>query len=382
MGLLVFVLVGATTGTAVGKQWRIQTLPRVGDQVAGELAGVSCASAANCFAVGTFWDRNQTDRGLINRWNGTRWSLASTTGRRNVVGWNGISCPAATVCTAVGGPATLWAGRLRGKSWQLEHLPTVSGPVRWLRAVSCASRKFCMAVGLHGPLTNSRPLAERWNGRRWSRETVPQPRAGFGGELKGVWCGGPDACIAVGDYGSGVGRGGQKVLAERWNGRAWSVVRAPNPNGDLIELNGISCTSKSWCEAAGDYSRSADGTFFGLVEQWNGRQWRLEHVAGPAARPNDVRVRGDQLSGTGSLHGRGRLGRQERPRLRARRAPRQGHVVRAANPQPAGARGDDVRRVMRQWRRMRGGRIAAGGRGVLSPGPVRRTILVGFAGLP
>ncbi len=274
----------STPATAAAKHWRLQRPPMVGGQFGGVLAAVSCATPADCFAVGTFWDLHESDRGLIDHWNGARWSVQSTTSRRHVIGWSGVSCPAAAVCTAVGGPATLWADRLGSKSWQLQHLPAVPGPERWLRAVSCLSGKFCMAVGLSGQLTNSRPLAERWNGRHWSRETVPQPPAGFGGELKGVQCTAPDACIAVGDYGSGVGQGGQKVLAERWNGSRWSVMPTPNPRGDTIELTGISCTSKSWCEAAGDYSHSGQGTFFGLIEHWSGTRWRIEHVAGPAGR--------------------------------------------------------------------------------------------------
>jgi hypothetical protein len=141
-----------------------------------------------------------------------------------------------------------------------------------------------MAVGLFGPLTDSRPLAERWTGRRWVRDKVPQPRDGFGGELLAVSCTTPAACVAVGDYDSLVGRGGQKVLAERWNGRRWRVLRTPNPAGDSIELAGVSCRSASWCEAAGSYARSGQGTFFGLIEHWNGRQWTIQRIAGPSGR--------------------------------------------------------------------------------------------------
>ncbi len=290
----------STAATAAAKHWRLQRSPLASGQLAGQLAAVSCTTAADCFAVGTFWDLHETDRGLIDHWNGARWSVQSTTSRRHVIGWSGVSCPAATVCTAVGGPATLWADRRGSQSWQLQHLPTVRGPERWLRAVSCLSGKFCMAVGLFGPLTNTRPLAERWNGRHWSRDTVPQPPAGFAGELKGVWCSTPHACIAVGDYASGVGQGGQKVLAERWNGSRWSVMRTPDPRGDSIELNAISCTAKSWCEAAGDYSHSGQGTFFGLIEHWNGGRWRIEHVPGAAGRANMFELEGVSCRARGS----------------------------------------------------------------------------------
>ena len=134
-------------------------------------------------------------------------------------------------------------------------------------------------LGVRTP--DARALAELWDGKRWSRERVPVPHGASGGELKAVSCTAPDACMAVGDYGLGTG-----VLAEQWNGRRWRELRAPNPIGGGFELNAVSCSSPSWCEAAGDYTQSNGATFFGLVEHWNGKHWKIERVHGPSGRSN------------------------------------------------------------------------------------------------
>src|ERR1039458_10698773 len=51
------------------------------------------------------------------------------------------------------------------------------------------------------------------------------------GDLSGVSCVSVGACIAVGDMKNGAGT--KVTLAERWNGRRWSVQATPNPAGAL-----------------------------------------------------------------------------------------------------------------------------------------------------
>jgi hypothetical protein len=74
-----------------------------------------------------------------------------------------------------------------------------------LASVSCRSAK-CEAVGS----TSLGPLAERWNGARWSLQPAPSPVAGTG-LLAGVACMSATACIAVGSAGGA-------PLAEAYSG--------------------------------------------------------------------------------------------------------------------------------------------------------------------
>ncbi len=296
--LATIALIAVAAPTAAASQWRLQTLPSVAGQTAGELAAVSCASASDCLGAGTYAGARGTDHNLAERWNGVSWSLRTTPNPRHDAGFSGVSCPAASSCTAVGGSSSLWADRLSDSTWRFGRMASVSGPVRWLHAVSCSSATACMAVGVSGPeAINSRPLAERWTGTRWRHEPVPLPSGSFGGELKGVSCTGQGACLAVGDYADAHG---ERALAERWDGRHWTSLRPPDPTGDSIELNAVSCAGKSWCEAVGDYSRSSQGTFYGLAEHWNGSRWRREWVAGPAGRAKMFGLEGVSCAARGS----------------------------------------------------------------------------------
>ena len=120
--------------------------------------------------------------------------------------------------------------------------------------MSCTSASACTAVGSSG----AGPLAERWNGTRWTIQATPNPRQG-GGELNGVACTSASACTAAGNSNTG-------NLAERWNGSSWSIQTTPNPAGaQFTFLNTVACASASACTAAGAYINSS-GAFQALAE--------------------------------------------------------------------------------------------------------------------
>jgi len=88
---------------------------------------------------------------------------------------NGIACPATDACVAVGtvgptrGVASTEALWWNGRTWRLQHIPTLPGAN--LNAVSCASETDCVAVGA----SNAGTLAERWNGKDWTIQATPPP---------------------------------------------------------------------------------------------------------------------------------------------------------------------------------------------------------------
>ena len=53
-----------------------------------------------------------------------------------------------------------------------------------------------------------------------------------------------------------VGDGGKGALAEGWDGKAWTVLKAVNPagSGTSTFLVGVDCTSSKACTAVGDYA--------------------------------------------------------------------------------------------------------------------------------
>lgn len=204
---------------------------------------------------------------------GSGWSVQRTPNRKHPPNsrLNAVSCVSATWCTAVGASDNfseyvVLAERWNGRKWKVQRVPNPVGAKKsGLIAVSCASARACVAVG--GSVGNA--LVERWNGRKWTIQRTPKPTRLSDSQLLGVSCVSAGACIAVGN----VDVGDQTVpLAERWNGRTWRLMRARDPYGAVSAvLRGVSCTSQRACTAVG--SSDAFGT---LVERWDGKQWTIQ----------------------------------------------------------------------------------------------------------
>jgi hypothetical protein len=95
-----------------------------------------------------------------------------------------------------GALAEAWDGQV----WTLQSVPNASGaptPI-YLNGVSCPAAGACIAVGTEdGP---SLTFGERWNGISWTADATIQGRLGTADSLAGVSCTSGLACIAVGQY--------------------------------------------------------------------------------------------------------------------------------------------------------------------------------------
>jgi hypothetical protein len=247
--------------------------------------GVSCPTATACTAVGFNIDGPAT-KALALGWNGATWSIQHAADRPGVTHnrLSSVSCATPRACIAVGesfhsrsNPAPLtevW----NGSAWTLQHVPSPPGADGVLSGVSCVTAQACVAVGYYDNAGGAaEPLAERWNGTTWSIQHVPGAAGGNDFDLESVSCSAPAACTAVGLYDK---PSGSVALAERWNGTAWSVQ--PTPSGDDI-LYGISCASATACTAVGEsYSFPGPGAKIGpLAEAWNGSVWRVQATRKP-----------------------------------------------------------------------------------------------------
>ena len=228
---------GASAG-ATSASWSAVTSPLPAAAIGGGLAGVSCSSATNCFAVG---DYTQTSRKtLIVRRNGRKWSVIASPNPKGATSslLSGVSCPTATTCFAAG-------------------------------------------------TSNNRALLERWNGKTWTVVSGPQPSGVRNSRLSGVSCPNAATCFAVGTFRDV--EGPQKTLIERWNGTGWTIVAHPKLTGGNRYLYGVSCATATSCFAVGTHSVTGGGELScepeldcsasTLIEQWNGRHWEL--VASP-----------------------------------------------------------------------------------------------------
>jgi hypothetical protein len=269
-----------------GKRWAIQPTPNPNSF--SDLTGVSCTSATACTAVG--FSRVFPDEvTLAERWSGTKWVIEQTP---NVTGYDelsAVSCASATACAAVGCTSakhtSTLAERWNGSAWAVTRTPKLTGN-HALSGVSCTSARACTAVG--NATSTATPfgvtLAERWNGRRWTVQPTPSPGRYTDDTLSGLSCTSAAACTAVGSVTSGQSSL-QVTLAEAWNGRKWAVQPTSKPGqGQLMWLSGVSCPSAAACVAAG-YNGAAAGVT--LAEAWNGTAWASQRTPNPTgAQPS------------------------------------------------------------------------------------------------
>jgi hypothetical protein len=278
---------------AAASAWSIQQTPNnpVGatDSV---LSGVSCTSPAACTAVGYFTDDVGAGVPLTERWNGTIWTVQRTPRRAGATSslLFDVSCASPRSCTAVGsfvtrsGSALPLVERWNGTSWSIQSTPNPShahgGRVSYLGGVSCASTTTCTAVGHSGNSsgTSGAALAERWNGAGWMIQRTPHPADSTASFLSAVSCVSPRSCTAVGFTNRPTG----VTLAERWNGADWAIQRTPTPAAaTAVQLVGVSCASARICTAVG-YFTIVTGIDVMLAERWNGTGWTIQRTLYPA----------------------------------------------------------------------------------------------------
>ena len=257
-----------------GRSWTVQPAP---SPSRGVLVAVSCVSTSACIAVGAVWTHPFRSRTLAERWNGRRWKVVSTPGPPGG-SLTDVSCASPKVCIAVGDASTSsdplltrsLAERWNGRRWKVE--PTRTDDI--LDSVSCISANDCIAVGYHRG--GAHTLAERWNGRRWKLQSTPNPptvsayKSPAYAALNAVSCSSASACMAVGGYSPA--QYSADPLAERWNGRKWTITSTPDATGRGAP-SGVSCATTNACTAVGmlDNRGERDG-----AERWNGSTWTIQ----------------------------------------------------------------------------------------------------------
>ena len=269
-----------------GTSWAIVTSPSTSATPYDFLFGVACASASECSAVGWYYNGTAYQT-VIERWDGTSWAIVSSpngssgTAHHNIL--SGVTCVSASDCWAAG---DYWNGTIRqtsidrwdGSSWAMVSSPNSTAPARnFLSGVTCVSASDCWAVGYYFPGTVvSQTLIEHWDGSAWTIVASPNTSANRFNYLQAVTCVSASDCWAVGYYdpGSGV----YQTLIERWNGSTWTIVSSPNPpitQGTFLQ--GVACVSASDCWAVGYYNTgaAANPLYQTLIAHWDGSAWAI-----------------------------------------------------------------------------------------------------------
>lgn len=253
-----------------GSRWSIQRTPgrRLRPNFSSELDAVSCTSVKACTAVGRTFGKS-----LVERWSGSKWTLLK--GSANI-GPSAVSCSSATVCTVVGsGGNGSVVERIRGARESIKPIPDPGGEpdTANFHGLACTSARSCIAVGFFDADStgDTAPVIERLRHGHWSIRAVRSAEATGG--LSGVSCPARRSCTAVGDLST---PSTTFTWATHWNGSAFSTESTPSPSAPAaVKLNAVSCASSTSCIAVGQYT---DTTGFDqtLAEAWNGAQWSIQ----------------------------------------------------------------------------------------------------------
>ena len=259
-----------------GHVWSIQLMPVPSGAGQSSLSGVSCASAVMCVAVGSSRNAIGHQSPLVERWNGTVWTIATvpTPASSLQARLSAVSCASTTACVTVGeflnGSILVGRGHAHqpmadvwnGVAWTAEAIDRPAGEsASYLESVSCSTATSCAAVGwAAGPSKTTMAIAEHWNGSRWTLDPGPSVSSAV---LAGVSCVTPAACIAVGSTRAGA------TIAEGWNGSVWTVQATPNRTASVRALTGVDCVSATSCTAVGSALGTAGYTVT-LAERFSG----------------------------------------------------------------------------------------------------------------
>jgi photosystem II stability/assembly factor-like uncharacterized protein len=204
-----------------------QTFTRQDPGTADDLHGVSCPTAATCYAVG--------NRGtIVARTDGVHWSTRTQTATplagspqkppHQSPQLFGARCPTTSTCFAVGDDGRILRSADAGNHWSAQ----ASGTDARLYAVGCATATDCVATGEDGTIVGTS------TGATWAPHSSGTREA-----LAGASCPTTSACFAVGDRGT--------VLATTNHGATWHA-QSSKTNANL---NAVSCSSASTCVAVG-----------------------------------------------------------------------------------------------------------------------------------
>jgi hypothetical protein len=282
------------------------------------LSSVSCPSAGNCTAVDTYWDSSFHNQGVMLTETSGTWATGVEAGLpAGAIGsdLNTVSCPSAGNCAAVGSyfdssldhfglllsqSSGTWAtGVTAGLPAGAASNPSVS-----LNAVSCASAGDCAAVGTYTDSSgHQQGLLLTETAGTWATGVtagLPAAASNPNVHLGSVSCASAGNCVAVGSYTDSSGNQ-QGLLLSQTSGtwatgvKAGLPAAASNPNVHLGSVfcssfgncSAVSCASAGNCSAVGYYTDSS-GNQQGLLLTETAGAWAtgVEAMLPPGAASN------------------------------------------------------------------------------------------------
>jgi len=259
-----------------GKNWDQVRVPaaRPGSTVSTVLTAVETLGPADAWAVG-YWSPGgeYPPRPVIEHWNGSGWRVVDSPGLDS---WSELQGVAAT------GPDDVWAvGNVEvtvgrdfvergliehwdGTAWTVVRTPFVGGRLPFaLESVDARTPDDAWAVG-QSDGRSVLGLAFHWDGDRWRSASILNPSDQFQ-LMTSVAVAARHRVVVVGTYWDRRRRD-YTSLIEGWNGRTW-VQKSPGHRQGDNELNGVAVLPSAQFAVGGFWAHGGDGPQRTLVVQ-------------------------------------------------------------------------------------------------------------------
>jgi hypothetical protein len=284
-----------------GKWRRAIEVPRSGFLNAGGGAAVdsvSCPSAGNCAAVGSYTDGSGRAQAFVfSQVNGT-WGTAikvpgfGTLNKQGFIGYGSVSCASAGNCAAVGSyrdgtsRSQVFVVSETNGTWGTAIKMPRSGILNWggsasVSSVSCGSAGNCTAGGSYRDRSGHTQafVVSQVNGTWGTAIEVPGSDTlnarGFA-SVDSVSCASAGNCTAAGDYSDGFGHSRAFVVREK-NGSWGQAIKVPGSEisdpGAAANVISVSCATEGNCAAGGTYDDTLGHQQAFVVDERNGK-WR------------------------------------------------------------------------------------------------------------
>lgn len=190
-----------------GSTWAQVASPNRGTQD-NYLYDVAALDATHAWAVGTYTGGNGTSRALVERWDGTAWTIVPVKSPTTISLYP-VAVAAPNIGSALmagwsadqGGSALTLIERWNGAQWRHGNSPNVPGLSNFLYDVAVGATRSAWAVGNAQPVLegSAETLIERFSSGTWTIDSSANEQ-GASNELRGV-AASPDGDVwAVGDY--------------------------------------------------------------------------------------------------------------------------------------------------------------------------------------
>jgi hypothetical protein len=303
---------GGTWGTAI-------EVPGTGALNTGgnaDINSVSCASAGNCGAGGSYDDASGLWPFVASQTAG-KWGTAEKVPGIATLGagqTQAVSCATAGNCSAggtyeaVSGTQVFVVSQTAGKWGTAEEVPGIAalnaGGNAALNGLSCATAGNCGAGGGYKDASgNQQAFVVSQTGGKWGTAEEVPGIAALGGTSAGIFslsCGSVGNCSAGGLYQIGSPYDVQAFVVSETGGKWGKAIEVPgiaalNTLGDA-SIDSISCPTAGNCGAGGFYENNSDAQQAFVVSETGGKWGTAEEVPGTAALNTDGNAAIDSVS--------------------------------------------------------------------------------------